>query len=655
VNYYPGDHNKIKVLHHIKFYCRNTCILSLIVFFSKVTGQPAKYYLSDYYPESNIISGSIINLHDTVKDINSSDKQASERFYDSLKTKADKKPLTQELYKWLLKSSEKSKMDVHNVQPSEPSFILYNNSIVKSIRFKQVDVFGQSVTDTAGKASTWLQKTGNKLHIKTSRKILEKNLMIKTGEPLDAVELADNERIIRELPFIQDVRVLVIPDSPNADTVDIVIIVKDLWAVGFGAKFTDINSGEFGLWHRNIFGVGHETQHNIFWDVNGRTVLGYEGIYRISNIAGSFISGDLRYYKKDYTQSYRISMQRKFFTPNIKYAGGALIENKDTRMNIELLDTIMVDEPVHYSCYDGWFGRSFLLRSTKNLLTNSRTNLMFSGRFLRKVYFSGPAYTSESLYEYQDKTLILGSAAISKQGYFKSNLIYSFGRTEDIPFGLLLQIIAGIELGDFNNRPYLGASFSHGTYLWRIGYIYNRIELGGFYDNNAFEQSIFSFTGKYFTHLVNAGRFKYRLFANINYKTGINRFEDEFISIENNGGIPGLKSDQLKGTQKLTTDFELIAFTPYYLYGFRFAVFGSIDLGFIAPSDDFILSRRLYSGIGIGVRLRNERLVFNTFQIKFTLYPGAPAGADKEYISASGEKKLRPDYFFTSSPDIIHF
>jgi len=572
-----------------------------------------------------------------------------------LKTKANKKPLTRELYDLLLNSSEKSKKAVPNVQSGESSFLLYNNSIVKSIRFKQVDVFGQSVTDTAGKASTWLEKAANKLHFKTNKRILEKNLLIKTGDPLDVIVLADNERIIRELPFIEDVRVHVIPDTPNADTVDIVIVVKDLWPVGFGAKFSAINSGEFGLWHRNIFGVGHENQHNIFWDVNGTNVLGYEGIYKISNIAGSFISSDFRYFKKEYTESYRISMQRKFFTPNVKYAGGALIDNKDTRTNIELLDTVLEDEPVHYNIYDIWFGRSFLMRNRKNLLTNSRTNIMLSGRFLRKTYFSGPAYTSNSLYEFQDKTLILGSAALSKQGYFKSNLIYSFGRTEDIPFGLLLQIIGGIEFGDFCNRPYLGLSFSHGAYFWRIGYLYNRIEIGGFYNNNAFEQSIFSFNSKYFTHLIYAGRFKYRIFTDINYKIGIRRFEDEFISIENNEGITGLKSDQLKGTQRLTTDLEVIAFTPFYLIGFRFAIFGNVNIGFIGTSSDMIFSNRLYSGIGAGIRLRNEKLVFNTFQIKFTFYPAAPAGSDKEYVSVSGEKKLKPDYFFTSAPEIIDF
>jgi len=68
-----------------------------------------------------------------------------------------------------------------------------------------------------------------------------------------------------------------------------------------------------------------------------------------------------------------------------------------------------------------------------------------------------------------------------------------------------------------------------------------------------------------------------------------------------------------------------------------------------------ILSNNLYSGIGVGVRLRNERLVFNTFQIKLSYYPASPSGAKREYINLSGEPKLRPDYFYISEPKIIEF
>ena len=573
-----------------------------------------------------------------------------------MKVKAGKKRVTKEIFNLLINSVDHEKAVDHYEKTVETPYLKYNNSIIKSIRFQQLEVFGPTVSDTARKPTTWLEKTGNKLHFKTNEKILINNLLIKEGEPLNAVVLSDNERVIRDLPFIEDVRFHIVPNTPNADTIDIIVVVKEHWAIGFGMEISSINSGEFGIWNKNIFGWGHENQHNIFWNTSKTPLLGYEGIYKVNNIAGSFIASNLRYLKKYETEYYKIEFQRKFFTPNIKYAGGILIESNDTRTNIELLDTIIEDKPVHYNRYDFWVGRSINLTNRKNLLTNSRTNLMFAGGLKRLIYSERPTITSNELYKYHDKFTILGTAAISRQGFFRSHLIYGFNQTEDIPFGLLFFVTAGIEFSDYFYRPYIGTSLSHGTYLWRLGYIFNRIDAGGYYRNNNFEQNLISVTTKYFTHLVNNGRFKYRFFINTNYRIGVKRFEDEFISIENNQGIHGLKnSDQLKGTQKLAVNLEADAFTPYYIYGFRSVLFGYLDLALIGMADDNIFSNRLFSGIGLGLRLRNERLVFNTFQIKIAYYPTAPGEADKEYFSISGEKKLRPEYFYISAPQIIEF
>ncbi len=564
--------------------------------------------------------------------------------------------MTKELFDLLINSVDQENVTNHYELTSETPFLKYNNSIINSIRFQQLEVFGPTVSDTTKKATTWLEKTGNKLHFKTDEKILRNNLLIKAGEPLDAIVLSDNERVIRDLPFIEDVRFKIIPNTPNADTIDIIVIVKEHWAIGFGMELSSVNSGEFGIWNKNIFGWGHENQHNIFWNTQKTPLLGYEGIYKVNNIAGSFISSNLRYLKKYETEYYKIEFQRKFFTPNIKYAGGAIIESNDTRTNIELLDTILEDKPVHYNRYDFWVGRSFNMTNRKNLLTNSRTNIMLTGGLKRLTYSERPTISDNRLYRFHDKFTVLGTVAISKQGFFRSHLIYGFNQTEDIPFGILMQITAGIEISDYYARPYLGASLSHGTYLWRFGYFYNRADVGGYYYNNTFEQNVVSLTTKYFTHLINKGRFKYRFFANANYRIGINRFEDEFTSIENNQGIHGLKSsNQLKGTQKLAVNLEADAFTPYYIYGFRFVLFGFTDFALIGMSDNNIFSNRLFSGIGLGLRLRNERLVFNTLQIKIAYYPNAPDEADKEYFSVSGEKKLRPENFFISAPEIIEF
>jgi len=55
---------------------------------------------------------------------------------------------------------------------------------------------------------------------------------VKEKSLLSSYKLADNERLIRSLDFIQDARILVnyIPDNP--DSVDLIVVVKDLFSIG---------------------------------------------------------------------------------------------------------------------------------------------------------------------------------------------------------------------------------------------------------------------------------------------------------------------------------------------------------------------------------------------------------------------------------------
>jgi hypothetical protein len=78
--------------------------------FNKVSGKPVSYHISDSYIENEIFNSNTIIPSDTIIQNNKSPgEQKSDQFYDSLKTKANKKPLTRELHDLLLNSIEKSK------------------------------------------------------------------------------------------------------------------------------------------------------------------------------------------------------------------------------------------------------------------------------------------------------------------------------------------------------------------------------------------------------------------------------------------------------------------------------------------------------------------------------------------------------------------
>ena len=58
------------------------------------------------------------------------------------------------------------------------------------------------------------------------------------GDTISPLKLSDNERFLRELPYIDDARILVVPVSDNE--ADIIVITKDVYSLGAKVNFSGI-------------------------------------------------------------------------------------------------------------------------------------------------------------------------------------------------------------------------------------------------------------------------------------------------------------------------------------------------------------------------------------------------------------------------------
>ena len=579
----------------------------------------------------------------------------TENFFDMLEEKANRKKWMRELHNIVISSpKQKNNHEALTTQKSELPFVPFTGKVIRSIQLKKLNVFGPTISDTTKKATSWLEKAGNKLHFKTADWVLKQNMIIHVGDTIDPLVMSDNERLLRELPYIEDARIYVTSKCVDCDSVDVVVITKDLWSKGFHLDFSDINAGRVEVWDKNIFGFGHETQSNLYWDGDKKAALGYMGTYGIRNIAGTFIHGKITYSNIFEDHSYGIEFNRQFFTPNTKYAGGASFYRISTFRDVRYYDTLSIITPVDYNDFSFWVGRSFKV-NTDNFFLDNRASFILAGAVYRNKYFKRPVVEKDLNYTYQNKTQLLGTIAYSRQDFYRSNLIYSFGRTEDIPYGSLINFTFGPEFNEFYTRLYYGLSLSKGDYLFNLGYLQGSAQYGGFIHNNKLEQGIIKCNLNYFTNLFILNRFKIRQFAKFDFTKGIHRFGNEYITINDLNGIPGLTSPDLLGIKKMTLNLETVTFSPYYLYGFRFAFFGSVNMGLIGDRYDKLFNQQLTTGLSIGIRIRNERLVFNTFQVKFTLYPGAPANARRNILILSGESRLQPENFYVKAPQIIKF
>jgi hypothetical protein len=575
-----------------------------------------------------------------------------QQFYDSLRIKAKNKRFTKELYNAFFTDTIKKVSNRRILNPE--SFKIYEHRIIRSITLKQLDVFGPTIADTSKTTNSRVNKLGNKIHINTRERIIRQSLMVKKGDPLNPFLMFENERLIRDLPYIEDARFLIKEVENNPDSVDIILVVKDVWPIAFEVALNGLDAGEFSLWYRNTFGMGHQIETKLYWDVSMDNILGTGISYSIPNLLGSYITTDLLYIDRWNTKTYRVDIHRNFMAANINWAGALRLENTETVENIPLRDTTIAEVKFKYLYYNFWLGKSFEI-NTLNGIRPTRTNFYVAARFLQNDYLQSPETAENYLYRFQDKKLWLLSFGFSRQGFTRSSLIYSFGRTEDVPFGYLLNITIGSEIGQYRNRPYVGISASGGTTIRRIGYCYANAELGSFIHNNKLEQGAIRLKAKYFTDLQTLNRFQFRHFLNVEYVLGLTLNQDEYISIENRSGINGLKSTTLRGTEKTVINFESVLFTPYQLLGFRFVFFAFADLGMINGSHFPSVNSRVFSGLGLGLRFRNERLVFNTFQIKFTWYPELPEEPSYSIFTTAGEPRLRLRNFYMEEPQIIGY
>jgi hypothetical protein len=276
---------------------------------------------------------------------------------------------------------------------------------------------------------------------------------------------------------------------------------------------------------------------------------------------------------------------------------------------------------------------------------------------MRNQFFERPNITETSYYSLQNKTLLLGSASYSNHSYFKSNFIYNFGRTEDIPIGSEFSITLGKEINEFANRFYAATNVSIGTFIGNIGYFYSSINFGSFFlKNGKLEQGVITSQLQYFSPLILIKRYKFRQFMNFNLTSGINRFSKEYLTInDNSGGISGFINDSLYGVKRINLHWETVCFTPWEFYDFRCVFFLFADHSWLAKNQEKLLSRLPYTGFGFGIRIRNERLVFNTIQIGITIYPNIPSGSKTRIIQISGEPLLHSPNFLPQSPGLIPY
>lgn len=603
-------------------------------------------------------SDTIVYFADTVDFYvkrNSMDR--TESFYDSLEKNMRKGKVSQALYEsvFLTQDTLKNKPNFD----SHFKFLPFENKKIKDVKVKQIDIFGTNIEDTTEYHAEKFGRFLNKIHVNTWPRIIKKNLLFDPGDPIDANQLLDSERLLRSLDFIQDARILV--DTLDDNTANIHVVTKDLlpWIIELGP--TQYEHSLLSIGYNNIAGFGHEFEYVMIQENDLGLLPGSDFYYRIPSILGSYTLLELNYSSLFSAQGFGFRFDREFVTQEIKYAGGVQAGNYGRGV----IDYYDFESDTAYAQYyseriqSAWLGRAFQTNMRIGALGfKKRTNIVISSSYDNRNFYDKPFVSADSNYRFHNYQNILVGFGVNSRKFYTDNFVLKFGRTEDIPTGGSLGTVVGYQIGEFKNRPYVGFNYARGGYLRKFGYLNVFSEFGGYIPMNnssqLYEDAVINIGLDYFSKLFILNQSKYRQFIGVTWKRMINPREAAYLSTENEIGIRGLRRFALQATDQIGLRWESLVFTPVDIGGFRMACFAYVDITTVKNTFESNKWNR-YSGIGIGFQFKNDETSLNTILVRLSYFPNSPDGAKLTNLGVHSSSPLKIRDFNFSAPSVATF
>ena len=595
-------------------------------------------------------------VHKTADTLNISKDETL--IYSRIWNKASKRKLSGKLVRFLIEPPDKID-DTGNEKGNERSdvpFIPYTGKAISKVHIITLDPFGTSVYDTTKIVTDGFSQWGNKMHFRTRAITISRDLFFKEGDKVNPQTIADSERLLNEQSYIHNAVINLNEDPLHPGMVEVWVIVRDRWSISFDLPLPNASDIKLGLEEKNFLGYGHLLDSRVVWDKDSdRRPWGMESKYRINNLYGSYISSEAGYKNLDDMERFSIQLEKPFLTSDIKWAGGFYYDATSEIKRLSLTDAEKYQR--NYNTIDGWVGRSFAV-DRNEILSGMRKNITVMLRVTDLNFNNRPGDNEfiKRFYSIQNKTAYMGSVSFTRQSFFASSMVYNFGRKEYITTGSSFNLMGGLEHNEFGDRIYLGLKHSTGLYLDRFGYLAPSLLMGSFHNRGKTEQGVFELETRYFTPLVTLGRYKMRTFLNLRYTRGYHTHEDECVTFNNDNYFSGFSSDSISGLRRFNVAYETSFFSPWRFHGFRFVPFIFAQMGWIGESGNSIFSNTMFTSLGMGMRIRNELLVFNTLQIRLSWFPNVPKdGARFDYLKFTNEQIYTPPSFRPEPPSIYKF
>ena len=548
------------------------------------------------------------------------------QFYRKIEKMSKKRKITYEIFRNIVSLPPPSKAPIHSVhKQNEDIYAKAENKIIRHIQIITLDPFGTDIADTSFRAINYIEKAGNIMHVKTRKFAIRNHLLFKEGDTTDKIKLYESERIIRQSGYVGDVSVRIDTNYHSKDSVDIIIREQDRWSIYPSGK---LGGGNYtvGLSESNFIGTGQQIEGTVsktgLIDTNP---INYRVRYFVPYIRNTFITAGLIYNQEKGNQYQGISIGRGFYSPLTRWAGGVDVYRYDLSARLTNIDSTQSQFfPIRYWSEDFWAGLAFPIKKNKTYY-NRMTKLVVAASVFNKHYSNGVSVAYDPNFSLQNTTNYLVNFGISHRGYYKDKYIYKYGVTEDVPVGAMFSATMGYQVRPFDERYYMGLKSSYGLRI-KPGYLSTYAEFGTYINKlGHYQQGVLNMGVNGFTNLIKLkNRFLYRQFFSIDVTSGFNRTKYDRISINEVNGLQGFNPDSLVGSNKMVISTAAIFYLPWQVIGFRFAPILYGGFGMIGDENKSFIKDNVFPVFGIGLLVRNEYLIFNSFLISLGFYPYIP-------------------------------
>ncbi len=545
-------------------------------------------------------------------------------------------------------------------------FASYKGKLIHKITINNVS-FGVSVNDTSQVVRNFLINLANRLHKPTKESLIHANLFFKEGDSLNPSLIAENVRYLRSLSYLQDARIEVTRNKANHSEVNVDIFYKDVFSVGGVA---DVNGKTVyaELRDNNLMGTGQELVFKNLYDLDRRPNYGWGAEYTRRNFMGSFANLTLGHQnlanaysngRRDEKYSYaRITLP--LVSPYHLWTGEAEVATHQNDNKYDKDSLFSLDNQYHFNDYNVWAGYNITCSKFYNDPVERKAKQFLALRISDREFKSIPnKYIQTYNPMYANLKCVLAAYTFFKQEYYHTNFIYGFGRNEDVPEGYNFSIIGGWTHKNELERPYFGIDFEKNYFTKKKNYINYEIKIGSYFRHSKFEDLSMLFNIETFTKLRKLNSLWYnRSYFSLSGAHQFHRLLDAPLILNSAYGIPQFGGDSAtQSTTRITINAESVFYDKWKLAGFSFAPFVFTNFTTLKTESTLINSSNIdgYASLGMGLRTRNENLIFGTIELRLFYFPRTIGGMSSFNVNLSTNLRYVFNSQYIKRPDFVVF